>query len=527
MIMKPIVLTFLDAGGLKQSAVVGAIEQEGFNVKVFTPPAPHVAARPPVAAVLILGRCNPERGGQALQKLSAMLAAGGTNPSHLIACGFRLSHREERWLRKSGAGKVVKPAEWTEQAVAERVLAALLGGFITSQNGVRMETHVDFDAGEPPYLQCRVPYEAGAEVRKIIGGTQRMLTLFRQIKAYSGLPYPVLIRGASGTGKELVAAAIHSPGTEESKKRFIPINITETPRELVATQLFGHVKGAFTGAERARRGLLAAAGDGTVFIDEVGDLDLADQTRLLRVFENRQIRVVGDNLENVVPLRARLIFATNRYLERMCFEGKFRQDLYHRLREGHRLNLPSLAERKGDLELLTKEIFYGWHEERKQHHANVFTLDQGDFDKIVDLCVGHEFHGNVRGLRGVLRVCFNDSLFLDGRFNLTQLKTELAADRDAAAVAHGGGGPGADSRTPSIALDLTENYFQFRSRARAEYFTAIYRSVGRSLDRAAEVTDVVKSTVWKNLLPEERRGHLRGEERPPDANANGDAETTE
>jgi DNA-binding NtrC family response regulator len=518
--MNPIILTFLDADDLGQSELVGLLKQEGFDPQVMTVENPPVlpVAQEPFAAVLILGQFEPIQVDKALRKLSAYVRENGGKTEHLIACGNKLSLSDERALRRLGVNKVIEPAIWKARPVAERVLAALLGGFITFPDGVRTETCIEFKNGEKLYLECRVPYKSGTVKRRIIGPTQSMRRLFKRIEAYSTSPYTVLIRGNTGTGKELVAAAIHSLNAANEGKEYIPINIAEIPSDLVASELFGHVRGAFTDARKERQGLLAEAGAGTVLIDEVGDLDKINQTRLLRIVESREIRRVGAKHEKVLPLNARLIFATNRDLEKMCFMGEFRQDLYHRIKEGHRLDVPSLSERKGDLELLVKEIFNKWSEDWSGHHEDIFTLHQSDYDKIVDLCIRHEFHGNVRGLWGILRSCFSDSLLLDQRFNLDQLKTEIEVDLKQMAehVNRKVEGAATDARMPSVTFDPSKDSFdEFKQRAFSKYFTEVYNAAGKDPERAQIVAVVCKKTLY-NYLPktEQRRKKRRTTSKP-------------
>lgn len=502
--MNQVILTFLEADDLKRSELAGLLKQEGFDPRVITleePPPPLPVLHEPFAAVLILGHFD-HLVDKALKRLSGLVRENGGHPEHLVVCGHRLTLSNERVLRKLGVNKVVEPARWEARPVAERVLAALLGGFITFPDGVRKETYVEFGNDEKLYLECPVPYKASVVNRRIIGPTRIMRMLFKKVEAYSASRYPVLIRGNTGTGKELLSAAIHSLNAANRDKEYVTINISEIPQDLVPSTLFGHVKGAFTDAHKESQGLLVKAGDGTVLIDEVGDLDAINQTRLLRVIDSREIRRVGATNEPVSPLEARLIFATNRELEKMCFTGEFRQDLYHRIREGHRLQVPSLSERKSDLELLAKEIFNRWSEDWSSHGENIFTLQQKDYDKIVDLCIRHEFDGNVRGLWGILRSCFSDSLLLDQCFNPARLKTELEADLKQTAALHSRDNDGASVAAPlsSVTLDPTKDtYEEFKQKANVKYFTEVYNAAGKNPRKAMEVARVSKKTLYKYL----------------------------
>jgi two-component system, NtrC family, response regulator HydG len=155
----------------------------------------------------------------------------------------------------------------------------------------------------------------------------------------------VLITGETGVGKEVIANFIHSV-SPISTSRFLPINCTALPLTLLESELFGHVKGSFTGADRNKRGLLIEAGNGTIFLDEIGDIAISIQAKLLRALQEKKVRPVGGNTE--LPVEARLIASTNRNLEEMMREGKFRADLYYRLNV-FPIHIPALRERRDDI----------------------------------------------------------------------------------------------------------------------------------------------------------------------------------
>ena len=187
---------------------------------------------------------------------------------------------------------------------------------------------------------------------EIIGSAASMQEVFRAIGRLSGSNLNVLINGESGTGKELVARALHnhSPRAEQS---FIAINIAAIPSELLESELFGHEKGAFTGATQTRRGRFEQANSGTLFLDEIGDMPPGLQTRLLRVLQDGKFYRVGghDQIETDV----RIVAATNQNLEQRVKEGRFREDLFHRLNV-IRIHLPSLRERREDIPALTRHF---------------------------------------------------------------------------------------------------------------------------------------------------------------------------
>ncbi len=186
----------------------------------------------------------------------------------------------------------------------------------------------------------------------LIGGSVPMRALCSAIERVSRIPSSVLIVGESGSGKELVARELHRLGPG-AKTPLVAVNSAALPEQLVESELFGHERGAFTGADRLRRGAFEAAGNGTLFLDEVGELPLQAQAKLLRVLEDRQVMRLGGS--RAVPVTARVVAATNRDLEREVAAGRFRQDLYYRLNV-HTLVVPPLRERLADIPVLVDHL---------------------------------------------------------------------------------------------------------------------------------------------------------------------------
>jgi DNA-binding NtrC family response regulator len=189
-------------------------------------------------------------------------------------------------------------------------------------------------------------------VANVLGQSPAMQTVFEQIAAVAGSDATVLLVGESGTGKELVARAIHWNGPRRSGP-FVAVNCAAIPDALLESELFGHEKGAFTGADRKRRGLFAEANAGTLFLDEIADMSLALQAKLLRALQDKTVRPLGGNEE--VRLDVRVISATNRDLAARVREGTFRDDLYYRLAVIP-MRLPSLRERGDDITLLAQHF---------------------------------------------------------------------------------------------------------------------------------------------------------------------------
>lgn len=186
---------------------------------------------------------------------------------------------------------------------------------------------------------------------RIICKSDVMMNLLNQVEQISSMDVAVLINGASGTGKELLARAIHDASGREGN--FVPINCGALPEQLLESELFGHIKGAFTGAVKAHKGLFQAAEKGTLFLDEIGDMPLALQVKLLRALQDQCVRPVGSTSE--VPVNVRVISATHRDLRQAMTEGVFREDLFYRLNVIN-LNLPPLKDRPEDIGLLVVEF---------------------------------------------------------------------------------------------------------------------------------------------------------------------------
>lgn len=218
-----------------------------------------------------------------------------------------------------------------------------------------------------------------------------MRATFRAIARVGATDATVLVTGESGTGKELVAHALHEESARR-RKPFVALNCSALPSELVESELFGHTRGAFTGAVKDRAGLFEAANGGTLFLDEIGDLGLRAQAKVLRALESGEIMRVGGTTTTKVNVR--VIAATNQPLDAMVADGTFREDLLYRLKVIP-LVLPPLRERADDIPLLASHFLRGFAE----HHAlRLRSID----DEAMALLMRHHWSGNVRELRNVL-----------------------------------------------------------------------------------------------------------------------------
>ncbi|MDH3882526.1 MAG: sigma 54-interacting transcriptional regulator, partial [Desulfobacteraceae bacterium] len=223
--------------------------------------------------------------------------------------------------------------------------------------------------------------------KNILGQNRKMIEIFRQIINVAEYDYPVLISGETGTGKELVAKAIH----EESHRKalpFVPINCAALPEGLIESELFGHVKGAFSGAVRDKRGRFEIADGGTILLDEVADLYKSAQIKLLRFLEDGKFEKVGG--EKTVSVNVKVISATNKDLKKQVKKESFREDLYYRLNVLP-IHLPPLRERKNDIPLLVNHFLE--QAARKYNRAPFIVSDEAML-----LLVEYEWPGNVREL---------------------------------------------------------------------------------------------------------------------------------
>ncbi|MDJ0837602.1 MAG: sigma-54 dependent transcriptional regulator [Acidobacteriota bacterium] len=225
----------------------------------------------------------------------------------------------------------------------------------------------------------------------IVGNSRQMAEVFDLIRQAAPSTATILIRGESGTGKELIARAIHH-NSPRSSKPFVALNAGSIPTELLESQLFGHIKGSFTGALADRDGLFKLADKGSLFLDEIGNIDLEIQAKLLRVIQEKEFMPVGSS--HTVKVDVRLVCATNADLEKMVSAGKFREDLYYRLNV-IQVELPRLRERDGDLPLLVDHFIRKYE---KENGKEIKRVEQ-DFMTAVET---YQWPGNVRELENVM-----------------------------------------------------------------------------------------------------------------------------
>jgi len=246
----------------------------------------------------------------------------------------------------------------------------------------------------------------------IVGNSEPMKTLFRQIEFAADSDVSVLILGESGTGKELVASAIHNESTRR-KEPFIRVNCSSLVENLLESELFGHVRGSFTGAVNDRIGKFEAAHGGTLFLDEIGDISSSTQVKLLRAIQEKTITRVGENTERKVDIR--LITATNRNLKKMVMDGTFREDLFFRLNVFPIKTVP-LRDRGSDIFLITKHLI-----EKFNNRYGRFI--SGISRNAMEILVDYNWPGNVRELENAVEHAF--VLRREGDIEIDDLPKEI------------------------------------------------------------------------------------------------------
>ena len=245
---------------------------------------------------------------------------------------------------------------------------------------------------QPDSIATLKNLNTAAQSSKIIGQAQSLQNLFRAIGKISNSDITVLIRGESGTGKELIAQAVHD-NSKRSLEAFVAINVAAIPHDLLESELFGHEKGAFTGAQTQRIGRFEQAQGGTLFLDEIGDMHPELQTRLLRVLSSQEFYRVGGH--RPIKSDVRIIAATNQSIEDLITTGKFREDLYHRLNV-FKLVLPPLRERKEDIESLITYFL-------KVHATELNTEEKKIDGATLQHLTEFNWPGNIRQLENICR----------------------------------------------------------------------------------------------------------------------------
>jgi two-component system response regulator HydG len=315
------------------------------------------------------------------------------------------------------------------------------------------------------------------QLHGMVGSSRLVRTVYRRLRQAAHSNVTVLITGESGTGKELAANALHALSARGGKP-FVAINCAAIPEPLLESELFGHVKGAFTGASRDKVGLMQAADGGTLFLDEIGDMSLVLQVKLLRALQERQIRRVGD--ENAIPVDVRLVSASHRDLRALVADGRMREDFYYRIKV-FAIDLPALRDRREDIPAL----------------ANHFAAELGQAAgkprvvisaEALRALLAHRWPGNVRELRNAIEHAL--VTVAASTIQLKDLPLEVRDTRDArapgpdAAIAHRAGAPAATAASPPGMRERIEQALRQSGGNRAE---------------AARILGIGRVTLWKRM----------------------------
>ena len=299
----------------------------------------------------------------------------------------------------------------------------------------------------------------------LIGVSPRMQRVYKLIEKVAQHSYPVLILGESGTGKELVSRSIHFSGPR-SNKPFSPVDCSALVPTLIESELFGYVKGAFTGAQQSKQGLFEAAGEGTLFLDEIGDLPVDLQAKLLRALQEHEVKPVGSN--DRVGIRARVIAATNRDLEASIRTGSFRQDLYFRLNVVQ-IKLPALRDRRVDIPLLVNAFLEKFSDPARPIH----TISEEAMRRIM----AYDWPGNIRELENAI---------------------ERAVALGSGPILHVGDLPSNLQYTSTEKLPEGDEMVPLEALERRAIFRALRETAGDKL-AAARLLGIGKTTLYRKL----------------------------
>lgn len=359
---------------------------------------------------------------------------------------------------------VVSSTAHIMSAAGERIPVRISTALLKDAQGVvtgGVETFQDLSRVE----QLRKELDARYTFEDIVGRSPAMRELFEILPQIAESSSTVLIEGASGTGKELFARAIHNLSPRK-QKRFVAVNCAALPDSLLESELFGYKAGAFTDARRDKPGRFALADNGTIFLDEIGDISPAMQVRLLRVLQERVVEPLGGT--EPLQVNIRVVAATNRDLAELVRQGKFREDLFYRIRIIH-LKLPALRERREDIPLLVERMVSKFNRLQGKDIAGVS-------EEVIVQLMQHDYPGNVRELENIIEQSF--VMCRGGWIELHQLPPEL---RPASARTEGAGGS-----------------MRLRSMERRLIESALKRHQGNRT-RAARELGIDPSTLYRKL----------------------------
>ena len=321
-------------------------------------------------------------------------------------------------------------------------------------------------------------------LENIVAESSAMQNVCDMIRRVAPTDATVLIYGESGTGKELVAKALHASSHRKDKK-YLPVNCAALPEPLLESEMFGHVKGAFTGASSNQEGLFEAASGGTIFLDEIGSMPLGIQGKLLRVLQEKEVRRVGSN-ENI-PVDARVLAATNSRLEEMLKEGSFREDLYYRL-SVIPIEISPLRERPDDILPLVYHVI-------KQESKNS-EIPHTISPEVASMLAGYNWPGNVRELENAIRHAI--TFAKNSRITMDVLPPKIS---HTASTVQGANVIGTDRIDPDRCKSL-KGFLQTKEK---EYLHQILDYTKGDKEKAAKALEISLATLYRKLRDEEHR----------------------
>ncbi|MCB2156339.1 sigma-54 dependent transcriptional regulator [bacterium] len=317
-------------------------------------------------------------------------------------------------------------------------------------------------------LQLRQQIDKRFGIEGMIGESNEMQRLYDIVRQVGPTKATILIEGESGVGKEVFAKALHQI-SPRAKKSFVAVHCAALPETLLESELFGHERGAFTGAISRRPGRFEMADGGTLFLDEIGEIPLSMQVKLLRVLEQREITRVGGT--STLKVDVRLIVATNRELEEEVAEGRFREDLYYRLKVVQ-VEVPPLRHRRADIPLLAQHFLGDFAQENGRPVPNLSR-------DAIEILQGYHWPGNVRELRNVME---NTFVFLKGdTIQADDLPSSISRERE----------PVTDGLTVPLGLPLEE--------VETRYLKRTLASVDGNRTRAAEILGISRRTLQRRI----------------------------
>ena len=432
------------------------------------------------AGYRVLGTSDPERGVSLIESERPDVLLTDLKMPHMD--GMELMHRAHE-LDPALPVVVITAFATIESAVAAIKQGAfdyLPKNFSVDQLTVTVERALRQRALGIENENLRKQLAAALGLENVVGRSPAMSQVFELVKKAARSEANILVLGESGTGKELIARAVHA-NSPRAAQPFVPVDCASLPENLLESELFGHEKGAFTGAVRAKPGLMEVAGGGTIFLDEIGELPLGLQSKLLRALQERQIRRVGGTA--LVDVDVRVVSATNRDLRQEAAKGQFREELYYRVNVIE-IRLPPLRDRTGDVRLLVHTFL------RRYGQGRV----QGCSDAALAALEAYRWPGNVRELQNVIeRAC----ALADGETITPADLPDHVAHGGRAAERHAGVPPAVLAAGTATDLPLKDAKEQWMGVLEAAYLRELLSRHAGNVTAAAKAAGIDRKTFHR------------------------------